>query len=437
MPKYTSTANGLASLGRNGDTMLMHVNPQEVAGLSALLGSEPTINPDTGMPEAFSWLSPIVGLFGSVAEMGAGANIADWIASSDFAKSISDTIDPETLGTIGAGVGGSLLGAGIGAGTAALTGQNAGYGALGGAASGALAGGYGGMEKEALLGTPEMTEREKFTDSFFSEPNGPALKRSITPEERPGFFKTNFGSMQGMKTFAKEHGSVPVMTMGVGMSLAGTDEDRERMRQQQEFRRGQERQARRNAALYESYMQPYRFAGGGAVVTREPDAYVGQAAEYGVPITVRFPDTYVEQTKKAGGIENLLRNELGMAQGGYINTKPFDPENAHPLAMVDKANHYPAASPQRHEVVDAYYADGGFIDGQGDGMSDDIDANIDGVEPVKVADGEFIIPKDIVDMVGVDALDDMMKRVRMAAHGSDKQIKQDAAKKAFMQTVMG
>ena len=108
--------------------------------------------------------------------------------------------------------------------------------------------------------------------------------------------------------------------------------------------------------------------------------------------------------------------------------------------MIDKAQPYAAASPQRHEPMDPgddFYADGGFIDGEGDGMSDDIDASIDGVEPVKVADGEFIIPKDIVDMLGVDALDDMMKRVRMAAHGSDKQIKQDAAKKAFMQTVMG
>jgi hypothetical protein len=192
----------------------------------------------------------------------------------------------------------------------------------------------------------------------------------------------------------------------------------------------------RNAALYESYMSPYKFAGGGAVVTREPNAFVGQAAEYGVPITVRFPDEYVDQTKKAGGIKGLLQHELGMAQGGYINTKPFNPQEHYPQSMIDKAKPYAAASPQRHEVVDGY-EDGGFVDGEGDGMSDDVDASIDGIEPVKVADGEVIIPKDIVDMLGVDALDEMMKRVRMAAHGTEKQIKQDAAKNAFMKTVMG
>jgi hypothetical protein len=48
---------GLASLGRNGDTMLVHMNPTEVAGLQSLAmahGGSLTINPNTGMPEAFN-----------------------------------------------------------------------------------------------------------------------------------------------------------------------------------------------------------------------------------------------------------------------------------------------------------------------------------------------------------------------------------------------
>ena len=51
------TSQGLASLGRNGDTMLMHVNPTEVAGLQSLAmsqGGSLTINPQTGLPEAFN-----------------------------------------------------------------------------------------------------------------------------------------------------------------------------------------------------------------------------------------------------------------------------------------------------------------------------------------------------------------------------------------------
>ena len=52
------TAQGLASLGRNGDTMLMHVSPSEVGGLKKVgdsLGIKMTTNPYTGMPEAFNF----------------------------------------------------------------------------------------------------------------------------------------------------------------------------------------------------------------------------------------------------------------------------------------------------------------------------------------------------------------------------------------------
>jgi hypothetical protein len=49
-------ANNLAAKGRYGDSMLMHVSPGEVKGLQALAlanGGSLTINPDTGLPEAF------------------------------------------------------------------------------------------------------------------------------------------------------------------------------------------------------------------------------------------------------------------------------------------------------------------------------------------------------------------------------------------------
>lgn len=51
------TAQNLASYGRNGDTTLVHMSPQEVSGLQALArnnGTTMTINPHTGLPEAFS-----------------------------------------------------------------------------------------------------------------------------------------------------------------------------------------------------------------------------------------------------------------------------------------------------------------------------------------------------------------------------------------------
>lgn len=50
-------AQHMSSYGRNGDSMLVHMTPSEVHGLQALAeknGTSLTINPDTGLPEAFS-----------------------------------------------------------------------------------------------------------------------------------------------------------------------------------------------------------------------------------------------------------------------------------------------------------------------------------------------------------------------------------------------
>lgn len=50
-----SLANQVAEKGRGGDSTLLHIHPSELAGIAALLGHEVTINPETGLPEAFSW----------------------------------------------------------------------------------------------------------------------------------------------------------------------------------------------------------------------------------------------------------------------------------------------------------------------------------------------------------------------------------------------
>jgi hypothetical protein len=52
---YQNTAQGIASLGRNNDSMLVHMTPREVGGLQHLAmahGGSLTINPQTGLPEA-------------------------------------------------------------------------------------------------------------------------------------------------------------------------------------------------------------------------------------------------------------------------------------------------------------------------------------------------------------------------------------------------
>ena len=67
-------ANELASKGRHGDTMLMHVTPEEVRGLSSI--APVTINPETGLPEAFAWL-PMVLAGAAIGGIGSAATGGD------------------------------------------------------------------------------------------------------------------------------------------------------------------------------------------------------------------------------------------------------------------------------------------------------------------------------------------------------------------------
>lgn len=78
----------------------------------------------------------------------------------------------------------------------------------------------------------------------------------------------------------------------------------------------------------------------------------------------------------------------------------------------------------------------GLIEGEGDGMSDSIDAELvekrgrEGgqKQPLKVANNEYVIAADVVSDIGngstdagADKLDKLMKEVRKARHGTDKQ----------------
>jgi hypothetical protein len=79
------------------------------------------------------------------------------------------------------------------------------------------------------------------------------------------------------------------------------------------------------------------------------------------------------------------------------------------------------------------YAEGGtprFLSGGGDGMSDSIHATINGKQPARLADGEFVIPADVVSGIGngsskagAKRLYGMMDRVRKERTGTTKQAK--------------
>ena len=110
----------VAAKGRYGDTMLVHMNPVEVAMMHEASPTGLTINPDTGQPEAFL---PML-----------GALAGGYIGS--------------TYGMFGiaAGLGAASLGAGLGSFTGhLLQGDDVGRAALGGLTTGAMSYGLGSL----------------------------------------------------------------------------------------------------------------------------------------------------------------------------------------------------------------------------------------------------------------------------------------------------
>ena len=91
-----------------------------------------------------------------------------------------------------------------------------------------------------------------------------------------------------------------------------------------------------------------------------------------------------------------------------------------------------------HSSLGSYAAGGNprLLKGPGDGMSDNIPATINGRQPARLADGEFVIPADVVSHLGNGSteagakhLHAMMNKVRKARTGNPKQGKQINAKK--------
>jgi hypothetical protein len=127
------SAQGLASLGRHGDSMLVHMSPHEVAGLNYLAkkqGTKLTINPQTGLPEAFS----LGGLFSSILPMFAGS----FFPGAGFGMEAL-LAGAATGAGLAAAKGDNIFMGGLTGGLGGISGSNLAQG-LGGAASGAVAG---------------------------------------------------------------------------------------------------------------------------------------------------------------------------------------------------------------------------------------------------------------------------------------------------------
>jgi hypothetical protein len=166
LPQMTPIAREMAAMGRNGDTMLAHITPQEAMMLKRMGGSG-TINPYTGLPEFF-----IGKLFKGLVK-----------GIKKFAKStIGRIVISVALGAfLGPMATGFLTGAGVTVGAAAATGISAGIGVFGssllagdgfknslrnGLTAGALSFGVAGVTQAGGFSAPATNAPANFAQGY-------------------------------------------------------------------------------------------------------------------------------------------------------------------------------------------------------------------------------------------------------------------------------
>jgi len=374
----SSAAQHLASKGRNGDSMLVHMTPGEVKGLQALAmahGGSLRINPNTGLPEA-SFLKNILPMI-------AGAALTPFLGPMGAALATGG-FETIRTGDIGKGL-------------------TAGLGAFGG---GNLATGLSAAAPEAVtsVGTQATPIAENVAANaggvkdLFGLPGSSSIPgASSVASNFQATAPTSFANMQaGAQNLYNTPGGVTDFLGSNKMNLAMAA-----------------------SPIVSDAMTP-KVPG---VATEEEDPrYKGSPYNYRLASDFRgytpaTPNPYYRPTGLGYAAQGGSTTDIMMAAGGSYDDEPRGDDQGFGYAAGGQLGGY---------------SDGGrMLKGPGDGMSDSIPGVIGNKQPARLADGEFVVPADVVSHLGNGSTDagakrlyGMMDKVRKARTGTKKQGKQ-------------
>jgi hypothetical protein len=186
----------------------------------------------------------------------------------------------------------------------------------------------------------------------------------------------------------------------------------------------------RGGSLSESIEQYQKMLDG------KPQAAPARSADVGIYYD-QDPDTRYQDALTASQIRQAKVNKRanvelpGMKRPtpmGQLNLRPLGAKTEAGGSSLDPEN--AASGGIMHSSLGGYAAGGNprLLKGPGDGMSDNIPATINGRQPARLADGEFVIPADVVSHLGngsteagAKQLHAMMDKVRKARTGNSKQ----------------
>ena len=426
----TPTAAGLAAYGRYGDSTLVHMTPGEVAGLQALAkanGTSLTINPHTGLPEAFSLKAFLPALAGmALAPLTAGTSLA-FLGASPLAAGLTigglhglatGFKNPMASLTAGlGGAGGAGLGSAMGLGGAAAAAPAQAAGTAFSPAAADIAANLGVQGAASGAGSQAVLLAEQAAG--FGAPGLSAIQSGAS--YAPG--SSMFGS--GAAQAAASQAAAPVVEVGRSAGLM----DKMRIGITDPSQMGLSRAAMLAAApVASSAMEMEEPSAIKPVSTIRPYEFKREVTPGAFDdLTDSRERRYFNDQFIAGTPHQLAKGGLATyARGG--KAKKFDPLEQR-YEMADFRD--PQAMQKKTMGMYQYAAGGQTIRGPGDGMSDDVKANIDGVQEARLSDGEFVIPADVVSGLGNGSteagskqLKEMMNRVRKKRTGRTRQAPQ-------------
>jgi hypothetical protein len=391
-----NAAQNLAARGRYGDSTLVHMAPEELSGLRALAraqGNDMTINPRTGLPEAFSLRKlfkaasfilpfvPIPGLFGMsslltksiLSGVAAGASAK---GGFDLKQALGGGLKAYALGSLGEKLGG---------GPAQPGGPSAPTPTVPEAASVNVMGDVTGVPGEI----PSPSELAQFqnpaplqapisrVDAGFANIGDPGTivqpgqapitsSVEVSPGNLPMGTETVPGRMANVIT-PKGQGFGPApLTKGTEIAMAGLG----------------------GFSLEKAAEEQRRYDMEAAAIRQEEEERERRFEELARRTLGRV-------AVKSGGQINLAKGGMTYMEGGGTTDVTGEPR---------------------------------MVQGTGDGMSDSVPATIEGVQEARLANDEFVIPADVVADIGngssnagAKKLYNMMDRIRKARHGTTKQ----------------
>ena len=412
------SAQGLASLGRNGDSMLVHMSPEEFQGLQGLAmaqGGSLTINPDTGLPEAFK----IKNLLKAALPIAAGFMFPQF--GTQFMG-----------GILGKGIAaGALTGAGI----AAFSGENPLLGAL----TGGL-GGYGGAGLAGSAANVGKGTIANVADDVVAVPSMPA--QGAGASGAMGFSETGQTALSGLAPgqgglslqTAAPNAIKDVISTTTPLQTAGENFGtlmKNPLDVMKDYGYGESALLAGGPLL--AGVEPSDLGYGPAPLYNDPDKGKYRGPQGQLNLSDRF-DTGLRLAAEGGYIDGYATG--GTIQSGGIRDLYGTPDNQPTISPglsgfgLGRLNNL-AGEQAMTQAQTLGYARGGYLDGQGDGMSDSIPATIEGKQPARLADGEFVVPADVVSHIGNGSskagskrLYAMLDKVRHARTGNKKQGKQ-------------